>query len=156
MPACPRGSLARPSSAGAQHDRGVLVEGGAEHGRHGQDDMPIDDALMEDFTDLVGPVVCIDFGAPQAQRRLATHGHQVLALTTVQAAVFDVSDLLRIATRQHLRDQVIVVGRLIARMGTLKRVPVIGKDLFEDTPVPRGCCQHPRPPREGLGIVTVP
>jgi hypothetical protein len=41
-------------------------------------------------------------------------------------------------------------------MGTLKRVPVIGKDLFEDTPVPRGCCQHPRPPREGLGIVTVP
>jgi hypothetical protein len=35
---------------------------------------------MEDFTDLVDPVVCIDFGAPQAQRRLATHGHQVYAL----------------------------------------------------------------------------
>src|SRR5713226_7991169 len=43
----------------AQHDRGVLVEGGAEHRRHGQDDMPIDDALMEDFTDLLDPVVCI-------------------------------------------------------------------------------------------------
>jgi hypothetical protein len=41
-------------------------------------------------------------------------------------------------------------------MGTLKRVPVIGKDLFKDTPVPRGCCQHLRPPREGLGIVAVP
>src|SRR5712691_3654562 len=110
----------------AQHDRGVLVEGGAEHGRYRQDNMPIDDALMEDFTDLVDPVVCIDFGAPQTQRRLATHGHQVFALTTLQAAVFDVSDLLRIATRQHLCDQASVVRRLIARMGTLKRVPVIG------------------------------
>src|SRR4030095_11279704 len=46
--------------------------------------------------------------------------------------------------------------RLIARMGTLKRVPVIGKDLLKNTPVPRGRCQHPRPPREGLGIVAVP
>ena len=121
---------------GAQHDRGVLVEGGAEHRRHRQDNMPIDDALMEDFTDLVDPVVCIDFGAPQAQRRLATHGHQGLALTSGQAAVFDVSDLLRIATRQHLRDQAIVVRRLIARMGPLKRGPLLGKDLLKDTPVP--------------------
>ena len=133
----------------AQHDRGVLVEGGAEHGRHRQDDVPIDDALMEDLTDLVDPVVDIDFGTPQAQRRFTAHGHQVLALATVQAAVFEVPDLLRIATRQHLRHQVIVVGRLIARMGMLKRLPVIGKDLLEDTPVPRGCCQHPRPPSEG-------
>ena len=134
----------------------MLVEGGAKHGRHCQDDMPIDDALMEDFTDLVDPVVCIDFGAPQAQRRLATHGHQVLTLATVQAVVFDVADLLRIATRQHLRDQASVVGRLIARIGALKRLPVIGKNLFEDTPVPHGCCQHPRPPSEGLGIVAAP
>src|SRR5262249_23451160 len=91
-----------------------------------------------------------------AQRRLTTHGHQVLALAAVQAAVFDGADLLRIATREHLRDQAIVVGHLIARRDALKRVPVIGKDLFEDTPVPRGCCQHPRPPREGVGIVAVP
>jgi hypothetical protein len=140
----------------AQHDRGVLVEGDAEHGRDHQDNIPIDDALMEDFTDLVDPVVCLDFGAPQAQRRFATHGHQVLALAAVQAAVCDVADLLRIATRQHLRDQASVVGRLIARIGALKRLPVIGKNLFEDTPVPRGCGQHPRPPSKGLGIVAVP
>src|SRR5262245_36034809 len=31
----------------AQYDRRVLVKSGAEHGRHRQDDMPIDDALME-------------------------------------------------------------------------------------------------------------
>ena len=30
-----------------QHDRGVLVEGRAEHRWHRQDDMPIDDALVE-------------------------------------------------------------------------------------------------------------
>ena len=133
----------------AQHDRGVLVEGGAEHGRHRQDNMPIDDTLMEDFTDLVDPVVCLDFGAPQAQRRLATHRHQVLPLAAVQTAVFDVADLFRIATREHLAHQPIVIGGLIARMGVLKRLPVIGKDLLKDTPVPGGCCKHPRPPSEG-------
>src|SRR5215475_15213591 len=80
----------------------------------------------------------------------------MLALSTVQAAVFDVPALCRIATREHLRHQTAVIGGLIARMSVLKRLPVIGKDLLKDTPVPGGCCKHPRPPSEGEGIVAVP
>src|SRR5215470_9266997 len=84
----------------------------------------------------------------------------MLALSTVQAAVFDVPHLVRVATRQHLGHQVIIVSRLVARMGVLKRLPMIGKDLLKDTPVPGGCCQHPRPPSEGgwncNGAVVVP
>src|SRR4029450_13737956 len=73
------------------------------------------------------------------------------ALTTVQAAVFDIAHLFRIATREHLGHQPIVVGGLIPWMGALKRLPVIGKDLLKDTPIPGGCCQHPRSPSEGGG-----
>src|SRR5215475_750392 len=84
----------------------------------------------------------------------------MLALSTVQAAVFDVPALCRIATREHLRHQTAVIGGLIARMSVLKRLPVIGKDLLKDTPVPGGCCKHPRPPSEGGwdcdGAVVVP
>src|SRR5215470_1850234 len=80
----------------------------------------------------------------------------MLALSTVQAAVFDVPHLCRVATRQHLGHQVLRVGRLVAWMGVLKRLPVIAKDLLKDTPVSGGCCKHPRPPSEGDGIVTVP
>src|SRR3977135_689567 len=48
-----------PAHERPQHDRALLGEGGAEHGRDRQENMPIDDALMEDFTDLVDPGVCI-------------------------------------------------------------------------------------------------
>src|SRR2546421_12085072 len=73
----------------------------------------------------------------------------MLALAAVQTAILDVPDLFRIATRQHLRHQTVVIGGLIARMGVLQRLPVLGKDLLKDTPVPGGCCKHPRPPSEG-------
>src|SRR5688500_2168195 len=66
----------------------------------------------------------------------------MLALTAVEAAVCDIAHLFRVATRQHLRHRALVVGRLVARMGVGKRVPVLSKDLLEDTPVPRGCCNH--------------
>src|SRR5215471_2928500 len=137
-----------------QHDCRVLVEGRPEHRRHREDDMPIDHPCMEGLTDLTDPVVDVDFGAPQAQRRLATHCHQMLPRAAVQTAVFDVSDLFRLTTRQHLRHQTVVIGGLIPRMGVLKHLPVIGKDLLKDTPVPCGCCQHPSPPSER--VVTVP
>src|SRR5262245_10858297 len=65
-------------------------------------------------------------------------------------------DLFRITTRQQLRHQTVVIRGLIPRMGVLKRLPVLGKDLLKDTPGPCGCCQHPSPPSEGVGIVTVP
>jgi len=65
---------------------------------------------------------------------------------TVQAAVFDVAHLRGVATREHLGHQAIVIPGLVARMGTLKRLPVVGKDLLEDVPVPRGRCKHTRAP----------
>src|SRR5262245_8559071 len=47
-----------------QHDRRVLVEGGAEHRRHRQDDVPINDPLMADLTHLTDPVIDMDLGTP--------------------------------------------------------------------------------------------
>src|SRR5713101_9072596 len=79
----------------------------------------------------------------------------MLALATVQATVFDVPHLFRVATPKHLGHQAIVIRGLIPRMGVLKRLPVIGKDLLEDTPVPRGCCNHRVAPSGGDTIVTV-
>src|SRR5258705_12968647 len=80
----------------------------------------------------------------------------MLALAAVQTAILDVPHLFRIATRAHLRHQTVVIGGLIARMGVLKRLPVVGTDLLKDPPGPGGCCQHPRPPSEGDRLVTVP
>ena len=60
----------------------------------------------------------------------------MLALTTVQTAILDIAYLVRIPTRQHLGHQAIIVGRLVAWMGVLKGLPVIGKDPLKDTPVP--------------------
>src|SRR5215510_9361729 len=77
------------------------------------------------------------------------------ALATPQAAVCDIAHLFRVATRQHLGHQALVVGRLVARMGVGKRVPVLGKDPLEDTPVPRGLYQHRLAPSWGHQLVAV-
>src|SRR5207302_5327677 len=45
--------------------------------------------------------------------------------------------------------------RLISRMSVLKRLPVIGKDLLEDIPVPRGCCNHQGAPSWGVRMFAV-
>ena len=50
----------------AQQERGIVVEGCTKHGRHRQDDVPIDHPLMEDLPHLAHPVVDVDFGTPQA------------------------------------------------------------------------------------------
>src|SRR5262245_55091129 len=47
-----------------QHDRRVLVEGGAEHCRHRQNDVPIDSPFMENLTHLTHPVLDVDLGTP--------------------------------------------------------------------------------------------
>ena len=65
-----------------QQDVSVLVERRAEHGRHGQDEMSIDQTLVKRLADLTDPVVDVDFGTSQAQRRFTTHRHQMLALST--------------------------------------------------------------------------
>src|SRR6266487_564800 len=77
------------------------------------------------------------------------------ALATVQTAVFDIAHQVRVTTREHLGHQAVVIRRLIPWMGVLKRLPMIGKDLLEDTPVPRGFGHHRVAPSEGDMIVTV-
>jgi hypothetical protein len=139
----------------AQQDRRVLVEGRAEHRWDRQDNVPINDAHMENLAHLVDPVIDIDFGTPQAQRRFTAHGHPVCTLATLLAAVFEVPHLLGIATPEHLGHQAIVIRRLITRIGVLKRLPVLSKDLLEDTPVPRRCCNHRVAPSWGDTLVTV-
>jgi len=47
-----------------QHDRCVLIEGGAEHRRHRQHDVPIDDPFLEDLTPLTHPGIDMDLGTP--------------------------------------------------------------------------------------------
>ena len=148
-------ALRTTAHQGAQHDRRVVVEGRAEHRRHREDNMAIDDPLVEDLAHLADPVIAVDFGTSSAQRRFAAHRHQVLPLATAQAAVFEVPYLLGIATPKHLRHQTIVIRRLIPRMGVLKRLPVIRKDLLEDTSVPRGCCNPRGAPSWGDTMATV-
>ena len=60
----------------------------------------------------------------------------MLALAAVQAAILDIAHLVWIPARQHLGHQIIIVRRLVARMGVLKCLPAIRKDLLKDTPVP--------------------
>ena len=47
-----------------QHDRRVLVEGGAEHRRHRQDEVPRDAPLVADLAPLADPGIDIDLRTP--------------------------------------------------------------------------------------------
>ena len=96
--------------------------------------MAIDDALVEVVTEVADKVIDIDLGASQTQGRLTTHGDEVFALSTIEASMFEVSDLVRIATGKHLVDQLIIVSCIITRMELLKFVPVIMEYLFKDVP----------------------
>ena len=77
----------------------------------------------------------------------------MLALPTLLATVFDVAHLLGVAAAEHLAHQAIIVRRLVAWMGALKRLPVIEEDLLEDVPVPKGLNQHRVTPSWGGQIV---
>src|SRR5688500_189860 len=98
-----------------QQDLSVLVEGGAEHVWHRQDDMAIDHALMQGLAHLADPVVHVDFGTPQAQRRFTAHRHEMLALTTVETSILDIAHLVGVAAIKHLVDETVIVGRVVAR-----------------------------------------
>jgi hypothetical protein len=96
--------------------------------------MAIDDALMEVVTEVADKLIDIDLGTSQAQGGLTTHGDEVFALSTLEASMFEVSDLLRIATGEHLVHQLIIVSMIITRVELLKFIPVIMEDLFKDIP----------------------
>ena len=139
----------------AQHDHRVLGKGRAKQRRDRHDDMPRDDPRVEDLAHVADPVVDMDFGAASAQRRCAAHRHAMGALATPPAAGCDIAPLLRVATRQHFGHQALIGGCLIAWRGVGKPVPVLGKDLLEDPPVPRGVGHHRVAPRGGDDLVVM-
>ena len=94
--------------------------------------MTIDDALMEPLAHLADKLIDVDFGTSQAQGGLTAHGDEVFTLPTIEASIVDVSDLFRIATREHLVDQLIIVSCIITRVELLKFIPVIMEYLFKD------------------------
>ena len=96
--------------------------------------MAIDDALVEVVTEVADKVIDIDLGTSQAQRRFTAHGNEVLALSTIEASVVEVADLLGIATAEHLLDQFVIVSVIITGIELLKFIPVVMKDLFKDVP----------------------
>ena len=138
-----------------QQNRGVVGEGRAAHGRDCQEDVAREHPLVAYLAHLTHPVVDIHFGAPQAQRRLTAHRHSMLAHATWPAAVCARAHLLRVAPPEHRGYQAIIVGSLVARMGLLALLPVLGKDLLEDVPVPRGFCHHQGAPSWGIGMFAV-
>src|SRR5207302_11299522 len=77
-----------------------------------------------------------------AQRRFTKHGDAIGTLAALQTTVFDIAHLIGIPTPEHLVDEAIIVGRIVARVDALEPAPVLGKDLFEDVPGRRSCCSH--------------
>src|SRR5215475_10898416 len=117
--------------------------------------MTVDDALMQHLADLADPVVDVNLGAPQAQRRLTTHSDAMGALPAIQAPVVDVPYLVRVPACEHLVYKLIIVSLMVPRMASFEAVPVRGKDLLEDVPILRGCCNHAGAPSWGSGIFAV-
>ncbi len=91
---------------GTQQRVGVLIKRRSLHIRHRQDNMPIDDAFMEHLADLSHPIIHIDLGTSQAQRRLTAHGNEMLALTTIETSV----SLLALAAFAVFLGSVVLAG----------------------------------------------
>jgi hypothetical protein len=134
---------------GTQHDGGVLLEGPPEHRRDGQHDVPRDDPLVQHVADWAAPGVGIHFGAASAQGGWAAQRHHRRAVAAVHAAVLTRADLGWMATGQHRGHQLVILRGLRACMGLLEGLPVLGKNLREDTAVPWRYGKHPHPPSEG-------
>jgi hypothetical protein len=94
----------------------------------------VDNALMKPLADVADKVIDIDLCTSQTQSGLTAHGDEVFALSTIETSVVEVSNLFRVATGEHLVDQLIIVSGIITRIELLKFIPVIMKDLFKDIP----------------------
>src|SRR6266446_10690522 len=73
------------------------------------------------------------------------------ALTTFETSVLEIAHLVGITTVEHLVDESLIVGRVVAGTELFEALPVIDKDLFEDVPVPRRFDNHQIAPSEGGG-----
>ena len=107
---------------------------------------------MQHLTHVADPVIHVDCGAAQAQRRLTAHRDAMGALSTGQTPVCDRAHLRGITASEPLGYQAIILGLMVARVDSFEPVPVLSKDLFEDVPVLVGCCNHQGAPSEGSGF----
>jgi hypothetical protein len=71
--------------------------------------------------------------------------------TTVETPVLDIAHIVGVAAVEHLVDETVIVGRVVARTELFKPLPVIDKDLFEDIPVPSRFDNHQIAPSPGVG-----
>jgi hypothetical protein len=110
---------------------------------------------MQHLADLTDPMVNVDFGAAQAQRRFAAHGDAMGAFPTMQTAVLDRAHLVGIPAPEHLVHETVIVARIIARIEALKPGPVLGKDLFENIPGRRGFCSHQAASLQSVGLYVI-
>src|ERR687886_91506 len=76
----------------------------------------------------------------------------MLPLATMRTPIFAIPHLLGIPAPEHLVHESIIVGRLVARVDAFESIPVLGKDLFEDIPVLRGCCNHQGAPSRSIEV----
>ena len=72
-----------------------------------------------------------------------------------ECSLFHIAHVVGVATVQHLFHEAVIVRRVVARAELFKPLPVIGKDLFEDTPIPGSLCHHRVAPSGGDQIVLV-
>src|SRR5262249_31774788 len=79
----------------------------------------------------------------------------MLALATVETAVFDRTYLLGIPAPEHLVHEAIIVARIVARVDVFEPVPVLGKDLFEEVPGRRSGCKHQAASLRSIGLWVV-
>ena len=63
-------------------------------------------------------------------------------LPTPETPIVDIAHLGGIAAPEHLDYQAIIVAAIVPRVGACKAVPMVGKDLFEDTPRRRRGYRH--------------
>ena len=66
----------------------------------------------------------------------------MLTLTTMGTSVGNIAHLVRISTSEHLVDEVIIVGRIVAGAELFKPLPVLGKDLFKNVPAGNDFGRH--------------
>jgi hypothetical protein len=79
----------------------------------------------------------------------------MFALATVKTSVFDIAHPVGVAAVEHLLYETVIVRRVVARTELFKPLPVIVKDLLEDTPVPGSLHHHRVAPSWGDQIVLV-
>src|SRR5262245_1500194 len=77
------------------------------------------------------------------------------ALPTLETPIVDVAHLVGISAPEHLGHQALIVAAIVARIGALKAVPVLGKDLFEDAPSRRHGYCHEAASLQSVGLYVI-